>query len=451
MGANGQIGVNVTLAWSDAPGTLNSRGKAIVNNLDLEVKDQTGKTYLPTSPMTGARGVDQRDTVEKVILTTDEMKTITALTITVKGTAVTQGPVQPFALVVGGAVNPPVPPTTPVPDDPPGNVVIDAVEDTVDNSGGNSNGGTDSRDAVGNSQAAAFSTKNASTFGIIVFANVAALLLILIVIIVLSVVGTWCCFKESCALTLSLAVRGLALVATIVAFVFVAVEQSNIEAIVATAKFGTFWQQILMLVALGLAVLMVIVGGLLGVMQVTNDPSQAMNVVCLIGDGLASLALGAASIAAASVGKNKYFFLRQSIAALISMCLFLVLTLIDAGQAFGGESDDESDKPQSSYKPSYNKTSYNKTETTTTTTTSSSRREAPAAPKERTRPRPKSTRGEILVALYDYQGQEADELDFQEGARIELIEDHLDGWASGVELETRKEGLFPLNYTEKEQ
>merc|ERR1712037_544981 len=125
-------------------------------------------------------------------------------------------------------------------------------------------------------------------------------------------------------------------------------------------------------------------------MQVTNDPSQAMNVVCLIGDGLASLALGAASIAAASVGKNKYFFLRQSIAALISMCLFLVLTLIDAGQAFGGESDDESDKPQSSNKPSYNKT-----ETTTTTTTSSSRREAPAAPKERTRPRPKSTRGEI--------------------------------------------------------
>merc|ERR1712222_214367 len=127
----------------------------------------------------------------------------------------------------------------------------------------------------------------------------------------------------------------------------------------------------------------------------------------------------------------------------------LVLTLIDAGQAFGGEEDESDSKPQSSYvKPSSNKTSYNKTETTTT---SSSRRDAPAAPKERARPRPKSTRGEILVALYDYQGQEADELDFEEGARIELIEDHLDGWATGVELDTRKEGLFPLNYTEKEQ
>lgn len=449
--ANTKIGVNVTLAWSDAPGTLNSRGKALVNNLDLVVKDQTGKEYLPTSPMTGARGIDERDTVEKVILTTDEMKTITSLTITVKGTAVTQGPVQPFALVVGGAVNPPVPPTTPVPDDPPGNVVIDKIEDTVEGGSGSSNTGGVDRQA--NSQAARFAEKNPSTFGIIVFANVAALVLIVIVIVVLFVVGSWCCFKEPCALTLSLAVRGLALVATIVSFVFVAVEQSNIEEIVATAKFGTFWQQILMLVALGLAVIMIIVGGLIGAMQVMNDPSQAMNVVCLIGDGLASLALGAASIAAANVGKNKYFFLRQSVAALITMCLFLVLTLIDAGQAFGGEDDESDSKPQKSYvtNPSSNKTSYNKTETTTSTTTSSSRRDAPAPPKEQARPRPKSTRGEILVALYDYQGQEADELDFQEGARIELIEDHLDGWATGVELDTRKEGLFPLNYTEKEQ
>lgn len=447
--ANTEIGVNVTLAWSDAPGTLNSNGPALVNNLDLVVTDQTGKQYLPTSPMTGARGIDGRDTVEKVILTTDEMKTITSLTITVKGTAVTQGPVQPFALVVGGAVNPPVPPTTPVPDDPPGNVVIDKIEDTVEGGGG-ANSNTGGVDRQGNAQAVRFSEKNASTFGIIVFANVAALVLILIVIIILFVVGSWCCFKEPCALTLSLAVRGLALVATIVSFVFVAVEQSNIEEIVATAKFGTFWQQILMLVALGLAVIMIIVGGLIGFLQVRNDHSQAMNMVCLIGDSLASLALGAASIAAANVGKNKYFFLRQSVAALVTMCLFLVLTLIDAAQAFGVE-DDESDGKKTSYVPSSNKTSYNKTETTTSTTTSASRRDAPAPPKERARPRPKSTRGEILVALYDYQGQEADELDFQEGARIELIEDHLDGWATGVELDTRKEGLFPLNYTEKEQ
>merc|ERR1712224_82422 len=130
------------------------------------------------------------------------------------------------------------------------------------------------------------------------------------------------------------------------------------------------------------------------------------------------------------------------------MCLFLLMVVIDAAQVFSDDTDDdEPAKPPSSYKPSQKKTEM----TTTTTTTTSKRREAPSPPKQQSRPRPKSTRGEILVALYDYQGQEADELDFQEGARIELIEDHLDGWASGVELETRKEGLFPLNYTEKEQ
>ena len=78
------------------------------------------------------------------------------------------------------------------------------------------------------------------------------------------------------------------------------------------------------------------------------------------------------------------------------------------------------------------------------------RRAAPSPPSQPMRARPKSTRGEILVALYDYQGQEADELDFEEGARIELVEDHADGWASGIVLSSMQEGLFPLNYTEKE-
>merc|ERR1711939_237774 len=110
-------------------------------------------------------------------------------------------------------------------------------------------------------------------------------------------------------------------------------------------------------------------------------------------------------------------------------------------------------KPSSSY-PTYNKTSYKPSSSTTTpaatSSSTASRRDAPAPPKALSKPRPKSTRGEVLVALYDYQGQEADELNFEEGARIELIEDHLDGWASGIDLSTRAEGLFPLNYTEKE-
>jgi len=430
---------------------LNVRTPALKNDLDLVVETNGGtgtKRYLPTNPLTGTRKVDDRDTVEKVILTTDELKGVTSLKITVKGTKVPQGP-QPFALVAGGAVNPPVKPTTPIPDDPPGNVIIDQIEDTIESGGQNNNGGGGSSASNQNiSPETAFSVKNASTFGIIVFANVVALLLILIVVIVLKVVGSWCCLAQSCALIVALIARGLALVMIIISFVFVAIEQTNIEAFVATAKFGSFWQQILMLVALFLAVTMVIIGGLLGVMQVINGPSQAMNVVLMIGDSIVALFLGAASIAAANVGKERYFFLRQSIAALITMCLFLVVMLIDAAQAFS-DSDDEPAKPASNYKPSYNKTSY-KTETATSTT-AASRRDAPAPPKEPSRPRPKSTRGEILVALYDYQGQEADELDFQEGARIELLEDHLDGWASGVILDTRKEGLFPLNYTEKEQ
>merc|ERR1712226_507734 len=180
-----QLGVNVTLAWSDVPGSLGSNGPAIVNNLDLKVQASNGKTYLPSDPATGTRRTITRDTTEKVVILRSELVGVTSLTVTVTGTSVSQGP-QPFALIAGGAIAAPITTTTrpPIPEDPPGQVVIDEIEQPIEGS-------------VANSAAkagAVFAPKNPVTFGVIVAANVLVLLLALIVLIVLKVIDNWCCF-----------------------------------------------------------------------------------------------------------------------------------------------------------------------------------------------------------------------------------------------------------------
>merc|ERR1712003_147209 len=192
--------------------------------------------------------------------------------------------------------------------------------------------------------------KNPGTFGIIVAGNVGAMVIVTILLIVLRVIGLWCCLKDACSLVIVLILRGAALVGTIVAFAFVAVEQKNIEDIVPEAKFGTFWQQILMLVALCVSMVMLVVGALLGVVQVLKGATSTVNFILLVGDSIAALALGAASIAAANVGAGRYFLLRQSIAAWITMGLFLLMMLFDAAQAFGADSTSEF--KQETYKPS---------------------------------------------------------------------------------------------------
>jgi len=284
-----------------------------------------------------------------------------------------------------------------------------------------------------------------------VFANVGGLVITVIVLTVLKVVGCWCCLNQKCSLYFVLLLRLLSLAGTIIAFVFVGTEQKAIQSALATATFGTFWQQYLVVGALGFSVLMVIIGGLLGALQAMRDSRQLINIILLIADSLCAIGLGAASIAAANVGDVNYVLLRQSIAAMFTMAIYLMIMLVDAAHAFDGEEDDSSGGPKtqqmSTYKPTQNKTSYKPSGGSKATTP---RREAPEPPSQSGRARPKSTRGEILVALYDYQGQEADELDFEEGARIELVEDHADGWASGIVLSSMQEGLFPLNYTEKE-
>merc|ERR1712226_1404652 len=211
--------------------------------------------------------------------------------------------------------------------------------------------------------------------------------------------------------------------------------------------FGTFWQQILMLVALCISMVMLVVGALLGVVQVLKGPTNTVNFILLIGDSVAALALGAASIAAANVGEGRYFFLRQSIAAWVTMGLFLLMMLFDAAQAFGAagtEDKKQTYKPTKQvYKPSSKPSQQSKPKDDyLETNKNDSRRQAPRPPKQQMRERPKSVRGEILVALYDYQGQESDELDFNEGDRIELVEDHADGWAYGILLSNRAEGLL---------
>ena len=55
--------------------------------------------------------------------------------------------------------------------------------------------------------------------------------------------------------------------------------------------------------------------------------------------------------------------------------------------------------------------------------------------------------GEVLVALYTFQGASDQELNFSEGDKIELIEEFSDGWAEGRVVGGGAKGLFPLNYT----
>ena len=488
-----KYGVNVTLAYSDVPGNLGTRGPALINNLDLTVQTNTGKNYLPTAPITGTQGKINRDVVEKVIIPKADLQGVTSLTITVTGAVVPQGP-QPFALVAGGAVVSIQTTTTkPLPPQPPPGQVIGVIEGIGGGNngggGGNNGGGGGNTGGGGNNgggggggggnaggggfiidddkstelakQAAErrdreFPQKSTSTFGLLVFANVGSLVFVVIVIIVLKASDCWLCFTQDCALYAVLVLRAAALIGTIAGFIFVAVDQNTLkkfakEEFNRPVDFGKLWEQVLMVVALALSAIMVIVGGLIGVMQIRDGTTTLSSMILLVADSLVALALGAASVATASLGTTNYVLLRQSLAGLFTMIAYLFIMLVDAANGFGD--DDEESSASSAYKPSkptQNVTSFKPSAAPVASSTAPVRRAAPAAPQEPARPRPKSTKGEILVALYDYQGQEDDELNFEEGARIELLEDHMDGWASGIVLSTREQGLFPLNYTERE-
>lgn len=97
---------NFTLVWSDYPGTSGS-DKALINNLDLVIRNSTGHRYYPWTLNWSTRKEiasrdkpDQRNTVEQVYI--PEVKSDT-LTISVNGTQVPEGP-QDYSLIMSDKV-----------------------------------------------------------------------------------------------------------------------------------------------------------------------------------------------------------------------------------------------------------------------------------------------------------------------------------------------------------
>lgn len=56
----------------------------------------------------------------------------------------------------------------------------------------------------------------------------------------------------------------------------------------------------------------VIVGGIIGFMQINSERSSFTHLILLVSDSLVALALGAAAIACASLGTTNYVLLRET-------------------------------------------------------------------------------------------------------------------------------------------
>ena len=54
-----------------------------------------------------------------------------------------------------------------------------------------------------------------------------------------------------------------------------------------------------------------------------------------------------------------------------------------------------------------------------------------------------------VIALYDLEATESDELSFAVDDIIEILDDTDEGWWFGRNMKTAKTGLFPINYTRK--
>lgn len=52
-------------------------------------------------------------------------------------------------------------------------------------------------------------------------------------------------------------------------------------------------------------------------------------------------------------------------------------------------------------------------------------------------------------ALYDYAGEQADELTFAEDDMLCILEENSDGWMKGYIESAGEPGMFPGNYVEK--
>jgi hypothetical protein len=84
--------------------------------------------------------------------------------------------------------------------------------------------------------------------------------------------------------------------------------------------------------------------------------------------------------------------------------------------------------------------------------TPASRNPSPAPLPPRATPAPPPYKNEIghAVALYDYPGNEANDLSLSRGDHISVTEHMNAEWWSGTNVRTRKEGIFPANYVRTE-
>lgn len=57
----------------------------------------------------------------------------------------------------------------------------------------------------------------------------------------------------------------------------------------------------------------------------------------------------------------------------------------------------------------------------------------------------------IVVALYDYKSRDESDLNFMKGDRMEVIDDTESDWWRVINLNTRQEGLIPLNFVAEER
>ncbi|CAN0421007.1 unnamed protein product, partial [Ectocarpus fasciculatus] len=60
-----------------------------------------------------------------------------------------------------------------------------------------------------------------------------------------------------------------------------------------------------------------------------------------------------------------------------------------------------------------------------------------------------STSPKFVIALFDHDAEEVDELPFKEGERIEVVDSSDEGWWQGIC--NGKTGLFPVNYVQAEK
>lgn len=65
--------------------------------------------------------------------------------------------------------------------------------------------------------------------------------------------------------------------------------------------------------------------------------------------------------------------------------------------------------------------------------------------------RPHHTTGPIVIAIYSYSARDFEDVSFQKGDRMEVLDDSDADWLTVLHLTTRKQGLVPRNFVALEK